>query len=101
MVLTQFFPTLLGDSGRNASLGGQTFFATSEMQKGWNHTNLYLIPKIGEPKTMKDFRPISLCNVIYKIISKILVKRLKNILFAVVSESKAAFITGRSLRIMC
>lgn len=65
------------------------------MPQKWNHTNLCLISKIDHPKTMKDFRPISLCNVTYKIISKILVKRLKHVLPSIVSEHQAAFIPGR------
>lgn len=71
------------------------FFETSHMKKGINHTNICMIPKVEKPTTLSNYRPISLCNVLYKIISNILVNRLKLFLDKIVSESQAAFISGR------
>lgn len=48
--------------------------------KEWNHTNIVLTPKISNPKEVSDFRPISLFNVNYKIITKTIANRLKWIL---------------------
>ena len=44
-----------------------------------NHSFLTLIPKIEDPKTLKEFRPIALCNTIYKVLSKIIANRFKHI----------------------
>ena len=71
------------------------FFETAVIPEGWNHTQISLIPKIISPVRMQDMRPISLCGVQYKIISKILCNRMKRILPAVVSETQGAFVSGR------
>jgi hypothetical protein len=62
-----------------------------------NETNICLSPKCENPAYMKDLRPISLCNVLYKMISKLLANRLKECLDKCVSEEQSAFIEGRSI----
>jgi hypothetical protein len=50
---------------------------TGLIPEGWNDTTVVLIPKVDDPELISQFHPISLCNVIYKIISKMLALRLK------------------------
>lgn len=63
--------------------------------KGVNDTFITLIPKLQEPKKVGDFRPISLCNVIRKVIDKVLVNRLKVVLPDVISLNQSAFVPSR------
>ena len=52
-----------------------------------NRTNITLIQKIKNPTKMTNFRPISLSNVIYKLISKVLANRIKTILPQIIIEN--------------
>ena len=71
------------------------FLYNGNMLPDINHTDIVLIPKVKNPKRISEFRPISLCNVIYKIISKVLAKRLKQILPQIISPSQSAFVPGQ------
>ncbi|KAE8666664.1 Protein NRT1/ PTR FAMILY 2.7 [Hibiscus syriacus] len=62
-----------------------------------NRTIVVLISKVDSPKLMKHFRPISLCSVIYKVVSKVIINRLKPLMNACVSENQCAFVPGRSI----
>ncbi|XP_021720023.1 uncharacterized protein LOC110687709 [Chenopodium quinoa] len=66
-----------------------------EMRRRLKRTNIALIPKVNEPKTTAEFRPISPCNVLYKLVSKVIVMRLKLILPGIVSENQSDFVLGR------
>ena len=66
--------------GNDVTAAVLDFLNSSTMLPNINYTHIVLIPKVKSPEKMSNFRPISLCNVIYKIISKVLANRLKQIL---------------------
>lgn len=75
----------------------QSFFLYGFLLKGVNATILTLVPKIQGAETMKDFRPISCCNILYKVFSKILANRLKVLLPELIEPNQCDFVTGRLL----
>ncbi|KAL4273256.1 hypothetical protein GQ457_13G013200 [Hibiscus cannabinus] len=62
-----------------------------------NNTQIFLIPKVSNPEDLTQFRPISLCNVLYKIVAKVLVNRLAEVLDVCIDKSEGAFIPGRNI----
>lgn len=71
------------------------FFTSSNMHQGINSTGITLVPKVTNPTSMREFRPISLCSVAYKCIAKIIASRLKLVLPDLINISQSAFIKGR------
>ena len=68
---------------------------TGVINESLNTNFITLIPKIKHPKKASDFRPISLCNIIYKLISKVMVNRLKKFLAQAIPKSQSAFLSRR------
>ena len=67
------------------------------MPDGVNDTTIVLIPKVAHPENLTEFRPISLCNVVYKIVSKCLVNRLRPLLEELISPNQSAFVPRRMI----
>ncbi|KAL9682468.1 hypothetical protein QQ045_014267 [Rhodiola kirilowii] len=94
------FPAIFYQSGRDVI--GQDFiaeikkfFTEDVLDPAWNQTHIVLVPKVKEVQMMTDLRPISLCNVSMKLITKILANRLQIILNEVISCHQSAFVKGR------
>lgn len=96
------FPSLFYTSGW-ATVGEevtafiQHIFDTTVVSDELKHTNLILIPKSKEADSPKDFRLISLCNVLYKVITKFLTARLRPLLDDLISPYQNAFVPGRQI----
>ena len=69
----------------------------SEFPEGLNETFLVLIPKVDNPQCVTQLRPIGLCNVVYKAISKVLVNRLKPVMTKLIAPTQSSFVPGRQI----
>jgi hypothetical protein len=67
--------------------GVLNFFESGVVPEGIKDTVIVLIPKGSDPQSLKDYRPISLCNIVYKVIAKCLVNRLGPMLDDIISET--------------
>ena len=88
----QRFWMIVGPSIKTAV---KTIFSTGIMPPNLNQTLIALVPKQQGPETLNHYKPISLCNTVYKIITKLLVLRIKAYLPTLVSPFQTAFVSGR------
>lgn len=71
------------------------FFETNYLPEGTNDALVVLIAKVLKPETIMQFRPISLCNVLFKTITKALVMRLKRVMTKLIGPAQSSFIPRR------
>jgi hypothetical protein len=64
-----------------------SFLNGGEFDSSINKTFIALIPKVKNPSCITEYRPISLCNVLYKLIAKVLANRLKKVLPIIISPT--------------
>ncbi|XP_056685650.1 uncharacterized protein [Spinacia oleracea] len=73
------------------------FFDTGKMLRKINNTSVTLIPKVQNATSIKDFRPIACCSIVYKLISKILTSRMQVVIGDVIRNAQSGFIPGRNI----
>ncbi|KAJ9544003.1 hypothetical protein OSB04_023710 [Centaurea solstitialis] len=94
---SKFFKSAWSVIGNDLMVAVHNFFYTGRILKEINHTLLCFIPKIPNATRVADFRPISCCSVLYKVISKVIAERMKPYLAQLVGPTQSAFIPGRRI----
>ncbi|XP_039026534.1 uncharacterized protein LOC120160184 [Hibiscus syriacus] len=92
-----FFKVSWAIVGNDVMSAIKFFFSNYFMHPTFNSTIIALVPKIPNPRAVKDYQPISCCSVIYKTITKILVNRMNAYLPQIITMNQTAFIRGRNI----
>ena len=90
-----FYKQFWGKIGREVTEAVLSVLNTGNIPTNLNHTFITLILKVQIPRKVYEFRPISLSNVLYKLIAKVLANRLKPLLPKLISKTQSAFMSER------
>lgn len=74
------------------------FFQVGDIPGSINETLVALVPKVPLPESLNHLRPISCCNFVYKVISKIMVARMKRHMDSLITPNQSAFVGGRLIQ---
>ena len=94
---SRFFKAAWSIIGSDVSEAMVSFFSSGSLLREINCTIIALVPKVPNPGSMHDYRPISCCNTVYKCISKLIAARIKQCIPGIISPSQSAFVQGRSI----
>ncbi|KAH9730036.1 reverse transcriptase domain-containing protein [Citrus sinensis] len=83
--------------GKDVTEACLSYITNRAFPEKFNDTLIVLIPKHTQPEQLTDMRPIALCNVLYKIVAKMLANRMKLVLGEIISDSQSAFVPGRAI----
>ncbi|GJU62373.1 RNA-directed DNA polymerase, eukaryota [Tanacetum coccineum] len=93
----EFFRKYWDSIGPDMCVAVEWFFRHNSFAKGCNASFITLIPKSQDPKTVSDFRPISLIGSLYKVVMKILAIRLSSVISDLISDVQTAFLPNRQI----
>ncbi|XP_077228445.1 uncharacterized protein LOC143861405 [Tasmannia lanceolata] len=94
----EFFKKIWYLIGKDTERAIQHFFKSGKLLPEVNTTFIALIPKSPDASSHEKFRPISLCNFLYKTITKLLANRLKPLMDRIISPTQSAFVKGRLIQ---
>lgn len=92
-----FFQTSWDIISDSVSAAVMSCFISMSILVEINMTNITLVPKVKDPTMLLKFRPISLCNIIYKIFSKLIANRLMYVLHDIISPNQYVIIPSRAI----
>lgn len=75
----------------------ERIFSGGFLEESLNSTMLTLIPKVENPSMTTQFKPISLCNLIYKVIVKVIANHLRKCLPCIIAPYQSSFVPGRHI----
>lgn len=81
--------------GNSVKTEVRSIFSIGVMPKYLNKTLIMLIPKCKSPESLNNYRPINLCNTVYKLGTKIIIGCIRHLLPSLVSHLQTAFVPGR------
>ncbi|CAA7027588.1 unnamed protein product [Microthlaspi erraticum] len=90
-----FYQKCWEEVGESVTRFALDFFRTGMLPQNTNDVIVVLLPKVDSPERIQQFRPISLCNVLFKIITKTMVGRMKPVMTKLIGPAQASFIPGR------
>lgn len=82
---------------KDITMDARDFFKMGKLLRRLNNNFIVLVPKVQDPKSLTDFKPISLSNTIYKVFSKILVNIIKPFLEILIGPPQKGFFLGRHI----